>query len=155
MRKAILLSLLVAGASYGQRVLVNGNPNWNAVSSQFAPEPSTCLASTVGNIYIQTQNPNNGPVRVLYCMQAGPTLYQWQPIGYYVGPTLPSTCAIGQTAFITSATPGSNVYGCTALNTWTQQGGSGGGGGGALSYAAMSNAQYAAMSNAQYAAMGN
>ena len=43
--------------------------------------------------------------------------------------SLPATCAVGQMLFLTTATAGQNVYGCTSANTWTlQSGGSGGGG---------------------------
>lgn len=40
------------------------------------------------------------------------------------GLTPPTNCQIGQLFFDTDATAGSNIYGCTALNTWTAQGGS-------------------------------
>lgn len=39
------------------------------------------------------------------------------------GATLPATCAVGQMFFKTGAAAGSNVYGCTAANTWTVEGG--------------------------------
>jgi len=35
------------------------------------------------------------------------------------GTSLPSTCQIGQLFFKTDVTAGSNIYGCTAANTWT------------------------------------
>ena len=35
----------------------------------------------------------------------------------------PATCTAGETYFATDATAGGNVYGCTAGNTWTAQGG--------------------------------
>lgn len=35
----------------------------------------------------------------------------------------PTTCVVGQTYFVTNATAGQNVFGCTATNTWTLQGG--------------------------------
>ena len=41
--------------------------------------------------------------------------------------SLPGTCTVGQVYFLTGVTAGSNWYGCTATNTWTQLGGSGGG----------------------------
>ena len=44
------------------------------------------------------------------------------------GASLPATCAVGQTFFLTTASAGSNLYGCTATNTWTAQAGGGGGG---------------------------
>jgi hypothetical protein len=34
---------------------------------------------------------------------------------------LPGTCTVGQVYFATNATPGQNLYFCTAANTWTQQ----------------------------------
>lgn len=39
------------------------------------------------------------------------------------GTTLPATCTIGEVFFKTDASAGSNVYGCTATNTWTAQAG--------------------------------
>jgi hypothetical protein len=42
------------------------------------------------------------------------------------GLALPLTCTLGDQFFLTSATSGQNLYGCTATNVWTQQAGSGG-----------------------------
>ena len=39
------------------------------------------------------------------------------------GSGLPATCGVGELYFRTDATAGSNLYGCTAANTWTPQGG--------------------------------
>lgn len=36
---------------------------------------------------------------------------------------LPSTCTVGATVFLTSASAGQNLRGCTATDTWTPQGG--------------------------------
>ena len=44
------------------------------------------------------------------------------------GTALPGTCNVGDEFFNTSATAGSNVYGCTSPNVWTQLSGGGGGG---------------------------
>lgn len=38
------------------------------------------------------------------------------------GTALPATCTVGDIFFDTDATAGSNVYGCTASDTWTLQG---------------------------------
>jgi hypothetical protein len=38
------------------------------------------------------------------------------------GTSLPGTCAVGDTFFDTDATAGKNIYGCTAVDTWTLQG---------------------------------
>ena len=40
----------------------------------------------------------------------------------------PATCTVGEQYFASDATAGQNFLGCTAANTWTQEGGSGGGG---------------------------
>lgn len=40
---------------------------------------------------------------------------------------LPATCKAGQIAFVSNATPGAQLYVCSATNTWTQQSGGGGG----------------------------
>jgi len=42
------------------------------------------------------------------------------------GTSLPSTCAVGQIFFLSSAPTGANLYGCTAVNTWSAQGGQAG-----------------------------
>jgi hypothetical protein len=39
------------------------------------------------------------------------------------GTALPSTCNAGELFWKTNAAPGANIYGCTAANTWTAQGG--------------------------------
>lgn len=43
-----------------------------------------------------------------------------------VGTSLPGTCTVGDLFFKSDATPGQNIYECTAPNTWTQQLNSGG-----------------------------
>ena len=40
------------------------------------------------------------------------------------GSSLPSTCAVGQFFFLTTASAGSNVYACNPANTWAAEGGS-------------------------------
>jgi hypothetical protein len=41
------------------------------------------------------------------------------------GTSLPGTCAVGRVFFKTDAPAGQNLYGCTATDTWTLQGGRG------------------------------
>jgi hypothetical protein len=41
------------------------------------------------------------------------------------GTALPATCSVGEMFYLTSATAGTNVYGCTAPNTWALEGGAG------------------------------
>jgi len=38
--------------------------------------------------------------------------------------SMPTSCAVGQTYFATDAPAGANLYGCSAANTWTSEGGS-------------------------------
>ena len=42
------------------------------------------------------------------------------------GTVLPVTCGLGELFYKTDAAAGVNLYGCTATNSWTQEGGSGG-----------------------------
>ena len=44
------------------------------------------------------------------------------------GTAVPGTCSVGMLYFDNDATPGVNLYGCTATNTWTLLGDGGGGG---------------------------
>jgi hypothetical protein len=37
------------------------------------------------------------------------------------GAILPARCVIGRTFYKSNAAPGANLYGCTALNTWTPE----------------------------------
>lgn len=41
------------------------------------------------------------------------------------GTPLPATCSLGEMFYLTSAAAGTNVYGCTAANTWTLEAGAG------------------------------
>jgi hypothetical protein len=42
------------------------------------------------------------------------------------GATLPAACTVGQLFYDTDAPAGQNLYGCTAVDTWSLQGGTGG-----------------------------
>lgn len=46
------------------------------------------------------------------------------PLLGHVATSNPATCQIGSLYFKSNATAGSNIYGCTAANTWTAQGSS-------------------------------
>ncbi len=48
------------------------------------------------------------------------------------GASLPPTCGVGDMFFNTAASPGLNIYACTAINTWSVESSAGGGGGGSL-----------------------
>src|SRR5665213_2304875 len=55
-----------------------------------------------------------------------------------VGTALPATCQVGQMFFNSGATPGANLYGCTATNVWSLQSTPASGGpGGSVSAATM------------------
>jgi len=47
-------------------------------------------------------------------------------IGVQVVAVLPPTCSVGELYYLTPATAGQNVYGCTSANTFTLQGAAGG-----------------------------
>jgi co-chaperonin GroES (HSP10) len=49
-----------------------------------------------------------------------------------IGAAKPLTCTVGEQYFASDATAGQNLFGCTAANAWTVQGGGGGGGGGSI-----------------------
>src|SRR5579863_1104022 len=38
---------------------------------------------------------------------------------FQIGTALPATCSVGQAFFQTNAAVGLNLYGCTAVNSWT------------------------------------
>lgn len=59
---------------------------------------------------------------------------QMKNLAVKAGGTLPAICTQGDLFFLTVAAPGSNLYGCTATNTWSAEGNGGvnGGGTGAL-----------------------
>ncbi len=44
------------------------------------------------------------------------------------GASLPTTCAVGRLFFLTTAPTGANLYGCTAVNAWSAEGGQPGSG---------------------------
>src|SRR5256885_8700315 len=46
------------------------------------------------------------------------------------GTTFPSVCAVGEMFFKTDGPAGANLYGCTALNSWSLESTSAGGAGG-------------------------
>jgi hypothetical protein len=53
------------------------------------------------------------------------------------GTVLPALCQAGALFYKLDAAAGQNLYGCTATNSWTLQGGAGGGGGGGTSNQAL------------------
>ena len=72
---------------------------------------TVCLAQNVVNLGRQGVNANFSNFSYTY--------------PFKIGTTLPSTCSVGMSFFKTNATAGSNIYGCTATNTWTVEGASG------------------------------
>jgi hypothetical protein len=63
------------------------------------------------------------------------------------GATVPSTCAIGQMFFLTTAPAGANLYGCESTNIWTLESGGSGGGSGATAADQLTDAVCARTSN--------
>src|ERR1043166_9725940 len=74
--------------------------------------PLICLGQTAVNLGRQGINANFSNFSYTY--------------PFKIGTTLPSTCSVGMSFFKTNATAGSNIYVCTATNTWTVEGGGGG-----------------------------
>lgn len=70
------------------------------------------------------------------------------------GTTPPETCNVGELFYDTDGTPGQNLYGCTALNTWTLEAGSGGGGG-ASAFNQLTDLKVTLSSNTYTVAAGN
>jgi hypothetical protein len=58
---------------------------------------------------------------------------------FRVGTTLPPLCQVGEFFYKTNSPAGQNVYGCTATNIWTLEGGSGGSSGGISSVAQLTD----------------
>jgi hypothetical protein len=76
-------------------------------------------------------------IRILFavlCAAMGvmPLCAQTGPVANGRLAQIPPICTVGQIYFATDATPGQNLYLCTAVNVWTQQSGGGGGGGASL-----------------------
>lgn len=129
MRLALLLIVL------GSAAFAQGGPPTTTIG-QDSPPTGTCVdVVQTGNIYIRSANAAVLPIGVFRCTQiADPAIYgagafSWQPIGHFLGATLPAKCQVGQIAFKSGAVPGQNIYGCTSPNIWTLQSGGGGGGG--------------------------
>lgn len=119
--KLLALILSIAGLAAAQ------TPPPGIMVGTDAPNVGICSSPVnAGNIYVRSENAANGPIQVLRCTQLGATTFQWMPIDHLVVATLPATCSIGDIAYSTTATAGQNIYGCTAVNTWTVQGGAGG-----------------------------
>lgn len=150
----LVMAVLISAAA----VVAQPAPPGVRTGSEF-PTTGTCSGeSQVGNIYVRSQNPANAPIGVFRCSQTGDPsrlgsgAYTWQPIGHLALATLPATCTVGDLAFLTAATAGQNIYGCTSTNVWTLQSG---GSTPTLTWTGMSNPQYLALTNVQYIALGN
>jgi hypothetical protein len=121
--KHLLLLLVLAGSAGAQQITVG----------TAAPAVGACIDIVqVGSLYVRSQDPANGPEGVFRCIQTGPTrlgaaAYGWQPIGHFVGASLPARCAAGDIAVRTGVPAGQNIYACTATDTWNLQAGGGGG----------------------------
>lgn len=98
--------------------------------STAAPDSGDCnAAGEVGRVHLRSDNPATNPTVAYRCIQTGASSYAWDLMNLTTGTTAPATCVVGQLFFDTDATAGSNLFGCTASNTWTALGGGGSGGG--------------------------
>lgn len=84
-----------------------------------AAPTTTCSASILGDIYLQTGDPASVISQVWTCSQSGASSYAWSPISHKTGTTAPATCSAGQVFFDSDATLGKNWFGCTGTNIWT------------------------------------
>jgi len=75
--------------------------------------PALLAAQTKPSLQNQAKDAN---------FSAFPTVLPWT-----LGTSLPATCILGQSFYLTTAAIGQNIYACTSTNTWTQQSGAGGG----------------------------
>lgn len=97
--------------------------------STAAPDAGDCnAAAEVGRVHLRSDNPATNPTVAYRCIQTGASIYAWDLMNLTTGTTAPATCVVGQLFFDTDATAGSNLFGCTASNTWTALGGGGSGG---------------------------
>jgi hypothetical protein len=94
--------------------------------TQFLLLASSNLTMTAGgldvNLSIFPRKPNSETISGSWNFGSASAT---QPNKTGVAASLPATCVVGQTYFETDATAGQNLYGCTATNTWTLQGGAG------------------------------
>src|SRR3990167_1782389 len=121
MRLVILVAL--GGSAFAQQTY---NPPVRQLSGTTAPASGDCnAAEEVGAYYIQTGDTDTVPTEVYLCAQTASS-YAWQPVSHYAQDAAPATCNTGSLWFDTNATAGSNLFGCTAPNTWTLLGGSSG-----------------------------
>jgi hypothetical protein len=74
------------------------------------------IAASLGSAFAQTKVDLRTQSRSVDFSTAPST----KPIA--MGTALPSTCSAGQLFYLSNAAPGSNLYSCTATNTWTQSG---------------------------------
>lgn len=79
-------------------------------------------ALTIGSLFAQLSSPP--PTTINLGSQGRNPNFSSYPVTLpvTVGTSLPATCILGQLFFNTAATPGSNLYGCIATNSWTLEG---------------------------------
>jgi len=113
---------------YAQQAKINGQTvNYTVMTGTSEPSSTTCDSSIeVGGIYVRTGDPASVPYRFYACKQTGASSYAWSNIYGSVQTTAPAKCEIGDLWFDSNATAGSNLYFCTATDTWTVGSGSGG-----------------------------
>lgn len=112
---ALLFVLLAQGLAWGAQAPVGTTVEYVTTGA-----PQTLTNKTY-------QNPKltgllNADPTLIFRLNAAGHVAPWT-----VGGVLPNSCEVGDAHFMTAATPGSNIYICTAPNTW--QGVAGGGGG--------------------------
>ena len=101
-----------------------GNVLTPAVKGTAAFTAGDCdAAAEVGRFYLQSGDPATVNLQLFRCTQTGAATYAWHPVAYQLATTAPGTCTVGNIFFDSDATAGSNLFGCTAADTWTLLGG--------------------------------
>jgi hypothetical protein len=132
------LTVQRAGDGTTQQSHNAGAPVYYGPSSQMPVGPfydgnsisGSCQAK--GNAYlpiIMTGTFGEGAGDQYTCPTAGPYANLWLQVsnsissGMVGGPlaSLPATCSVGQTFFVSNATAGQNIYECATANLWTQE----------------------------------
>lgn len=103
-----------------QTGLIHNNKEFRFVRKPILFSGVLLCAAACGTVAAQTRIDLNGQGRNYDFSTATLT----KP--FKTSTVLPASCTVAETFFLTNATPGQNLYGCVATNTWMALSGSGG-----------------------------
>lgn len=122
--------------THAQKGLVGGTgiiTSADGTTITFSRDPAVLISRSVS-----TSNPVDGTdscaegdlwwnstTDLMWVCQSNSNTWKRQP--FVVATTAPAACSVGELFFDSDATAGSNLFGCTATDTWTALGGGGGG----------------------------